>query len=237
MRVSIQSLAMLVIASVVLTTGCASITRGTTEAYAVQTTPPGAEVNSSSGWRCLTPCSVKVKRRSDFVLTITKPGYETVTATVTSSVDGAGAAGMAGNVLLGGIIGAGVDAGTGAMHSHKPNPLVVEMVPLGQTGTAGNADSQQPGADIGQTYVDATNFVDDSIKLRAVTAAGREECQYITSVSKGAGGNDDPSANLERAMQNAFADAASKGADSYFIVDTRTTLKGSSVVLEALRCE
>jgi hypothetical protein len=34
---------------------------------------------------------------------------------------------MAGNVLLGGFIGAGVDAGTGAMHSHKPNPLKVTM--------------------------------------------------------------------------------------------------------------
>lgn len=36
---------------------------------------------------------------------------------------------MAGNVLVGGIIGAGIDAGTGAMHSHKPNPLIVTMVP------------------------------------------------------------------------------------------------------------
>jgi hypothetical protein len=122
--------ALCVAVCLVLASGCASITRGTTEAYAVQTKPPGAEVRSSSGWRCETPCSVKVKRRSDFVLTITKPGYENVTATVTSSIDGAGAAGMAGNVILGGIIGAGIDAGTGAMHSHKPNPLVVEMVPL-----------------------------------------------------------------------------------------------------------
>jgi hypothetical protein len=114
-----------------LTSGCASITRGTTEAYVVETKPPGAEINSSSGWRCISPCSVKVKRRSDFVLTITKSNYETVKATVTSSIDGAGAAGMAGNVILGGLIGAGIDAGTGAMHSHKPNPLVVEMVASG----------------------------------------------------------------------------------------------------------
>ena len=34
---------------------------------------------------------------------------------------------MAGNVLVGGLIGAGIDAGTGAMHSHKPNPLVVTL--------------------------------------------------------------------------------------------------------------
>jgi len=42
---------------------------------------------------------------------------------------------MAGNVLLGGVIGAGVDAGTGAMHSHKPNPLVVELTPIDTDGS------------------------------------------------------------------------------------------------------
>jgi len=110
--------------------GCATITRGTNEAFGIQTTPPGADARLSNGLSCVTPCSVKVKRRSDFVVTIAKDGYETVNASVTSSVDGGGAAGMAGNVILGGLIGAGVDAGTGAMHSHKPNPLVVTLTPL-----------------------------------------------------------------------------------------------------------
>lgn len=58
---------------------------------------------------------------------ITKEGYKEFTTTVQSSIDGAGGAGMAGNVLFGGGIGAAIDAGTGAMHSHKPNPLVVEL--------------------------------------------------------------------------------------------------------------
>lgn len=113
-----------------LSTGCATITRGSTEAFVIETKPAGAEAKLSNGLYCTTPCSIKVKRRGDFVVTLTKKGYETVTATVTSSVDGGGAAGMAGNVILGGVIGAGVDAGTGAMHSHKPNPLVVELVPI-----------------------------------------------------------------------------------------------------------
>ena len=116
-----------------LTAGCATITRGTTESFVIETRPAGAEAKLSNGLYCMTPCSVKVKRRGDFVVTLTKEGYETTTATVTSSIDGGGSAGMAGNVLLGGVIGAGVDAGTGAMHSHKPNPLVVELVPLPDT--------------------------------------------------------------------------------------------------------
>lgn len=124
------ALAAVALLAALLSTGCATITRGSTEAFVIETKPAGAEAKLSNGLYCTTPCSIKVKRRGDFVVTLTKKGYETVTATVTSSVDGGGAAGMAGNVILGGIIGAGVDAGTGAMHSHKPNPLVVELVPI-----------------------------------------------------------------------------------------------------------
>lgn len=116
---------------VVIGSGCATITRGTSEAFVIETDPPGAEATLSNGLRCSTPCSLTVKRRGDFVVTIKKEGYETVISTVTSSVDSGGAAGMAGNVVLGGIIGAGVDAGTGAMHSHKPNPLSVKLQPIG----------------------------------------------------------------------------------------------------------
>ena len=112
---------------IALGSGCATITRGTSEAFVIETDPPGAEATLSNGLRCSTPCSLTVKRRGDFVVTIKKEGYETVVSNVTSSVDSGGAAGMAGNVLLGGVIGAGVDAGTGAMHSHKPNPLSVKL--------------------------------------------------------------------------------------------------------------
>lgn len=115
-----------------LLSGCATITRGTSESFVIETDPPGAAATLTNGMSCTTPCSLKVKRRGDFVVTLEREGYEPVTATVTSSVDGGGAAGMAGNVILGGLIGAGVDAGSGAMHSHKPNPLTVTMVKVGE---------------------------------------------------------------------------------------------------------
>lgn len=66
----------------------------------------------------------------NFLAVIALTGLSAGCASVTSHVDGGGAAGMAGNVLLGGSMGAGVDAGSGAMHSHKPNPLVVTLTPL-----------------------------------------------------------------------------------------------------------
>ena len=117
------------VAAVVILSGCASITRGTSESFVIETVPAGANVTLSTGLTCTSPCSLKVKRRGEFVVTIKKDGYETITANVTSSIDGGGGAAMAGNVFLGGIIGAGIDAGTGAMHSHRPNPLVVTLNP------------------------------------------------------------------------------------------------------------
>lgn len=113
-----------------LLTNCATITRGSTETFVIETTPPGAEATLSTGLYCVTPCSLRVRRRGDFVVTIEREGYETVQATVTSSIDTAGGGALAGNVIFGGFIGAGVDAGTGASLAHQPNPLIVELVPV-----------------------------------------------------------------------------------------------------------
>lgn len=63
-----------ILLSLAVSSGCASITRGTTEAYAIETIPPGATATMSNGLACETPCSVKVKRRSDFVVTIERDG-------------------------------------------------------------------------------------------------------------------------------------------------------------------
>jgi hypothetical protein len=111
--------------------GCSTITRGTNDTWVVETTPPGAEVSTSNGYQCAsTPCAIKMPRRSEFVATIEKDGYETVTVNVTYQVSGSGGAAMAGNVLVGGIIGAAVDAGTGSMNDLVPNPVAIDLVPV-----------------------------------------------------------------------------------------------------------
>ncbi len=110
--------------------GCATITRGTTEAFIVNSKPVGADVRLSSGEICKTPCVLKKKRKGSFVVFITKEGYEPVEVQVTNQVAGAGAVGIAGNVVLGGLIGAVVDASSGAMLKLVPNPMEVELEPL-----------------------------------------------------------------------------------------------------------
>jgi len=113
--------------------GCASVTRGTTENISIATTPAGATAEVSgldTPMACLTPCVVQTKRSADITVTINKDGYEPLTIPLTKEIPGTGAAGFAGNLLAGGLIGMGVDAVTGAAQDHKPNPVIVTLQPL-----------------------------------------------------------------------------------------------------------
>lgn len=111
---------------------CATVTRGTEEGFVVETDPSGAKVETSHGHFCdATPCVMKMKRESEFVVTVSKEGYKTFKTNVTHQTAGGGAAGMAGNVLLGGIVGGVIDANTGATQELVPNPLKVNLEPLG----------------------------------------------------------------------------------------------------------
>jgi hypothetical protein len=107
--------------------------RGTTENISITSTPPGATVELSgldNPTACVTPCVVVAKRSADITVTINKEGYEPLVIPLTKEIPGTGAAGFAGNVLVGGLVGMGVDAYTGAAQDHKPNPVTVTLQPL-----------------------------------------------------------------------------------------------------------
>jgi len=123
-----QSLAAALVA--VSLAACGSVTRGTTELIAFTSEPPGAAVATTTNRYCpTTPCSLDVPRSEEFDVTFTKPGFQPQTVPVRTKLAGAGAAGFAGNVLAGGVIGMGVDAYTGAAMDHTPNPVAVTLVP------------------------------------------------------------------------------------------------------------
>jgi hypothetical protein len=108
--------------------GCATITRGTTDQWTVNTTPTGAAVRTSNLFSCeQTPCTFKISRKAEFNVTITKPGYKEWTGRVTHHIANGGGAAMAGNVVFGGLIGAVADASSGAMNDLVPNPLNVTL--------------------------------------------------------------------------------------------------------------
>ncbi|RDW13052.1 translation initiation factor 2 [Paracoccus thiocyanatus] len=108
--------------------GCATITRGTKDVLVVNSTPGGAQVKLSDGQSCdNTPCSFKVPRKSELNVLVTKDRCKPQQIRVTNRIAGGGGAAMAGNVLVGGIIGAGVDASSGAMLELVPNPVNVQL--------------------------------------------------------------------------------------------------------------
>lgn len=119
--------------------GCATITRGTTNQIQIVSEPAGAMARTSLGHQCPTPCTLTVARKDEFSVTFTMPGYEDQTVLVKTQLAGAGAAGFAGNVIVGGIVGMGVDAATGSTLDHIPNPVSVVLQPLPKSAPSRSA--------------------------------------------------------------------------------------------------
>jgi hypothetical protein len=118
-----------VAAASLLLPACATITRGTSQKFAIESVPPEADVRLSTGQTCVTPCRLNLKRKHEFTATFTKKGYKTASASVDSKVRGGGIVGAAGNVIVGGIIGAVIDGTNGSMNDLTPNPLLVTLIP------------------------------------------------------------------------------------------------------------
>ena len=128
----------------VLFTGCASIVSGQNQSVSVTTkNNSGADVagakctlaNDKGTWFATTPGSVMVRRSyNDLSVNCALEGLEPGILMVKSSTKG-----MAfGNILFGGIIGAGVDMSTGAAYDY-PELISVTM---GQIGTAAPAPAK-----------------------------------------------------------------------------------------------
>jgi len=110
--------------------GCATITRGSKDFFEIESEPTGASVSLSNGLNCVTPCAMELPRKHPFTATFSLEGYKPLTAEVVPRQAGAGTAGMAGNVIFGGLIGVVADSTTGAMKDLKPNPLIAKLAPV-----------------------------------------------------------------------------------------------------------
>jgi len=114
--------------SLCLLSGCASIVNGTHQTMSVNTHPVyGANCklsNDKGAWYVTnTPSSVVVNRSfQDMIIQCQKPGYALSTLRVRSQTKA-----MAfGNVVFGGVIGAGVDMADGAAYDY-PQAITVQM--------------------------------------------------------------------------------------------------------------
>ena len=129
---SVRSFVSVIVAAAALA-GCATIIRGTEQQVSINTSPIGANVQFSNGQTCTAPCTIKSARNQSLMITVSKPGCNTQTATMMPTLAGGG-------VLLGGLI----DYGTGAVYDLQPNPLNITL----QCSPEGLAapPAPQPGA-------------------------------------------------------------------------------------------
>jgi hypothetical protein len=109
--------------------GCATVVNGTSQKYQITTNPKGATVSLTDGESCVSPCTLKLKRRNDQRADINLQGYKPTYVLIRSKTGGA----SAGNLLLGGIVGAVVDGSNGANRFLSPSPLKVRLVPIDST--------------------------------------------------------------------------------------------------------
>lgn len=135
------------LASVAAISGCASIVNGTSQVISVQTVQNGNDIagaackldNGKGTWFVKTPGTVTVHRAyDDLTIKCEKDGSEPGLATIKSSTKG-----MAfGNILFGGVIGAGVDMSTGAAYDYPP----LITVSMGLTTIIGPKEEKKPDA-------------------------------------------------------------------------------------------
>jgi len=122
----------LVLFSIIVLSACASVTKGTTQSVLVST--PGLEGASCSlvqgpvgkagrTYHVMTPGSVAVDRsRHPLDVRCTKEGYAEGHKLVHPGFE----AMTLGNVLIGGVVGLGIDAASGAINQY-PDSIQVEM--------------------------------------------------------------------------------------------------------------
>lgn len=108
--------------------GCATIVEGSDQAISVDTpNVAGAQCTLAQPdmkYYVTTPGTVTVKKsKHNITVTCKKDGFNDGVAVVPSTFEGA----TAGNIILGGLIGAGIDSSSGASNKY-PNQIVVTMV-------------------------------------------------------------------------------------------------------------
>lgn len=107
-----------------LATGCGTIFGGTTQNVRVASSPNAAQVNVPAGATYTTPTTLDLKRKNEYVLTISKEGYETREVEINNSLRGGM---LALDILFTGLVGVVVDAATGGWYSLNPTNVDVSL--------------------------------------------------------------------------------------------------------------
>jgi len=139
--------------------GCATIVKGTTQSIPVASDPSRADVWVDGNLRGRTPVDLELKRKRNHLVTIEKAGHQSKSVPVVKDVGGA----VWGNILLGGLIGWGVDATSGAQNNLNPKSISVKLEPSIEKSAAKQETQRQA------TFVQKLNELDELAENQKVT--------------------------------------------------------------------
>jgi len=116
--------------AVAVLSGCATITKSSSQTVTIDTQPPGAICALTRGGKKFavvnpTPGAISVEKSSEAIsISCTKDGYLETAGTLEASFQ----AMTFGNIIFGGLIGVAVDAASGAMHEYEPL-ITITLIP------------------------------------------------------------------------------------------------------------
>jgi len=123
----------IVIGLALILIGCASIITGTKQNVQISSSPASAKVkiertgaaqSKVMEWEGSTPATIKLKRKFEYLVSISMEGYKTSEVMLEHGTNGW----VWGNILIGGIIGLIVDFSNGAAKKLKPEEVNVSLV-------------------------------------------------------------------------------------------------------------
>lgn len=177
-----------VIASLALAaalTGCASIVAGTSQVVSVNSNVSGANVAINGGTIGVTPFTGSIPRGKDTTVTVSKPGYQPQTITLSTKIEPI----FFGNIIFGGVIGSTTDLATGALFEYAPSSYYVNL-------TAGTSMNQKEF--IRDTELKCYVMTNASA-IRAELASGSGE--HLDTLHRGFFGSSERSAFLAAARE------------------------------------
>ena len=163
----------ILIVTALLTSGCATIVKGSSQGVTVKTDPPGASCELSKQGKSVgvvnpTPGTVQLgKGASALDVICKKPGYLDASAKLSSSFQGW----TLGNAILGGIVGIVIDAGSGAMHEYQPE-ISMKLLPE----SFGSIDSRDAYFDAWRADVLAQS---ERAKTQIAGKCSKDQCEKL----------------------------------------------------------
>lgn len=119
-----NKLSIVLIGIALSTTSCASIITGTKDKISFTSTPEGAKVLHKGVEKCITPCTAEIPRSlSKQTVVFEKEGFTNKEVKLTKKFNAVSLV----NILLGGVIGVGIDAATGSLTKYSPKEYAVEL--------------------------------------------------------------------------------------------------------------